>query len=246
MKKVLAAAVMAAAFVSGAFALTASDNSGNYTTSFIGLNGGTGFSAWTGSGTGGGGNFIGGSGLSSSSWAVFSGGDSGNSYQATRPFSTAMAVGDVLSLQLGYTGVANGGTIGVNLFSGGNFRFGLKFTGGQSNWTLNDGASDFATGLTWQGGSPGTTINFSFTRNAGNGYGINIVQGAQSYIDANMSGTSGTMSIDSVQFYSNAQGGGENIGFNNLSVVPEPSTYALLALSAVALSGYAVRRRQRR
>ena len=245
MKKLLLAAAASVVLSSSAFALTASDSSANYTTTFIGLNNGTGFNAWTGSGTGGGGNYIGGSGLSASSWAIFSGGASGNSYQATRPFSTAMAVGDTFTAQLGYTSVQTGGDgqIGINLFSGGAFRLGFKFFGGGSNWQLNDGGDDFGTGLTFAEGSPG--INFAFTRNAGNGYGLNISQGAQTYIDSNMTSSLGTMAIDSVQFYSTAQGSGNNVGFDNLSVVPEPSTYALLALGAVAIGGCVLRRRRR-
>lgn len=247
MKKLLLGAALSAAISSGAFALTASDSSTNYSGTFIGLNQGTGFNAWTGSGTGSGGNYIGGSGLSASSFAIYSGGTGGNSYQATRPFSTAMSVGDVFSVQLGYTGVDSGvpGEIGINLFSGGSFRLGFKFAGGTSNWMINDGGSDFSSGLTWQGGSPGTTLNFSFTRGAGNVYSINLTQGAESYNGNNYTATTGTMSIDSVQFYSSAQGGGENVGFDNLSVVPEPSTYALLALSAAGFGGYVIRRRRR-
>jgi hypothetical protein len=136
-----------------------------------------------------------------------------------------MSIGDIFTLQLGYTGVSNGGEIGINLFSGGSFRLGFKFIGGSSGWVLNDGGSNFSSGISWAGGTPGTTLNYSFTRGTGNAYTLNISQGAQSYIGSN-TGTSGIMSIDSVQFYSSAQGGGENIGFNNLSVVPEPSTYA--------------------
>ena len=245
MKKILTTVAVAATMTSAALALTASDNSGNYSGSFIGLNQGTGFNAWTGSGTGSGGNYIGGSGLSASSFAIYSGGASGNSYQATRPFSTAMAVNDVFTVNLGYTGVTSGGEIGINLFSGGNFRLGFKFIGGGANWMINDGGSDFSSGLTWKGGSPGTTLAFSFTRGSGNVYSINLVQGAESYNGNNYTSTSGTMSIDSVQFYTSAQGGGENVGFNNLSVVPEPSTYALLAMSAMGLGGYVIRRRRR-
>jgi hypothetical protein len=243
----LAAAVASAVVIStnDAHALLASDNSSNYSETFIGLNNGSGFSAWSGSGTGSGGNYIGGSGLSSSSFAIYSGGGAGNSYQATRPFSTAMNVGDTFSIQIGYTGVANpGGEIGINLFSGGSFRLGFKFIGGAANWQLNDGGSNFGTGLTWQGGDPGSTINFAFTRNDGNGYGLNITQSAESYIDSVMTSSSGIMSIDSFQVYSSAQGGGENVGFNNLSVVPEPSTYALLGLGT-AFGLWQLRRRKR-
>lgn len=242
----LASAIGLATLISShqALALVASDNSSNYTGTFIGLNQGTGFNAWTGSGTGGGGNYIGGSGLSASSWAIYAGGQSGNSYQATRPFSSAMNVGDTFSVQLGYTGVTSGGEIGLNLFSGSSFRLGFKFQGGGSNWLLNDGGSDFSSTLSWAGGNPGTTINFSFIRNAGNGYGLNISQGAQSFVNSSMTASSGVMSIDSVQFYTSAQGSGENVGFNNLSVVPEPSTYALLGLGA-AFGLWQIRRRKK-
>ena len=88
-------------------------------------------------------------------------------------------------------------------------------------------------------------MNYSLTRGTGNNYTINLSQGAQSYNGTNFTAASGVMSIDSVQIYSSAQGGGENVGFNNLNVVPEPSTYALLALSAAAFGAHVIRRRRR-
>jgi hypothetical protein len=50
-------------------------------------------------------------------------------------------------------------------------------------------------------------------------------------------------------FYATAMGAGDQRQsyFNNMTVVvPEPSTYALLTLSALAIGGYAARRRARK
>lgn len=245
----LAAAVAAGslAVVHSSHALLASDNASNYSGSFIGDDFGTGMQAWTSSLTGSGGSYVGASGLSASNtWAIYSGGNAGNSFAAYRKFDTAMAVGDTFSIEIGYTGVDSTapGEIGINLYSGGAFRLGLKFTGGGTNWQLNDGGSDFTAGnLTWSGGSPGTTLNYSFTRGTGNTYSLSLTQGSESYSGINNTSTSGTMDIDEFEIYSSAQGSGENVGFDNISVVPEPSTYALLGLGA-AFGLWHLRRRR--
>ncbi|MFN6016565.1 MAG: PEP-CTERM sorting domain-containing protein [Verrucomicrobiota bacterium] len=203
---------------------------------YIGLNGGTGFGAWSGSATGNGGSYMNSSGLSAStSWGIYAGGDTGNSYTVTRPFASALGIGETFTMDFGYTDVATGGEIGINLFSGGAFRLGLKFIGGGSSWQLNDGGSDFSTGIPWAGGTPGTTLKYSFTRGNDNNYSINLLHGAGIYDGNNYTASSGNMSIDSVQIYSIAQGAGENVGFNNLAIVPEPSSLSLLALSGLAL-----------
>jgi hypothetical protein len=206
----------------------------------IGDNGGTGFGAWSGNATGGGGLYRGASGLNiTPSWAIYAGGGSGNSYTVTRSFSSPLGIGETFTMDFGYTGVADGGEIGeigINLLSGGAFRLGLKFIGGQPKWLLNDGGSNFSTDISWAGGTPGTTLKYSFTRGIDNSYSINLNHsGAGTYDGNNYTASSGNMSIDSVQIYSNAQGGGQNVGFNNFAIVPEPSSLSLLALSGLAL-----------
>lgn len=202
---------------------------------------GTGFGPWSLSSTGTGGRYIGGSGLGANTFGIF-GGTSGTS-TAIRPFDASLLAGETFKVQLGYTGVSTGGEIGVNLWSGANWRLNLKFVGGQNSWQLSDGGSAFGSGLTWAGGSPGTTLLFEFTRGStGNQYSLKLTQGSQVYNGVNNVSTSGVMSISRVEFYSNNQGNSENFGFNNLEIIPEPSSASLLTL---ALSGLLALRRRR-
>jgi hypothetical protein len=220
------------------FALIASDNSGNYSGSFIGQDKGTGFQAWTSSVSGSGGSYIGATGQSASSFGIYAGGGSGNSFSAYRAFESTMSVGDTFSINLGTTAVPTG-EVGINLYSGGNFRLGFKRAAGQTFWALNDGSSDFNTNIAW---AASTSLNYSFTRGAGNVYSIVITQGVTTYTGSNYTSTSGTMAIDEFQVYSSAQGAGENVGFNNMGVVPEPATWALLAAGLTTVMVFRRRR----
>ena len=180
-------------------------------------NGGYGFSPWSGSGAGGGGHYIGGSGLGARTFAIYAGGGEGTSCTATREFASAMGVGETFRVQVGYTGIAGGGQIGLRLRSGGSERFVLRFLGGQAEWVINDGGPDAAIGIPWSGGSPGLTLHVAFTRLEGNGYRIELRSG-DSFFSANRTGPAGQMEIDGVEFFSIAQGGGENMGFDWLEL----------------------------
>jgi len=78
------------------------------------------------------------------------------------------------------------------------------------------------------------------------------------YFDAYSSGGGGSDSaVDALanpnvsitswgQAYTSSTTGSGGVGLNSYQVVPEPSTYALLALSGIGLAGYIARRRARR
>jgi hypothetical protein len=261
MKKIFLSTFVAAAFAAGtnSFALIASDNAStaNYPGGAwsAGSNGGSGFGAWSlpgSSGTGGfNGNFIGSAtGLPNYSalytggvaFSIYAGGD-GAFQDALRPFSTGMAVGDVFTHSIGFS--FDNGNKGFDLASG------TDGAGPVFNFNIND------TGYSWTGGGSapmtafpglrenGVVIDFSFTLTpTGFNYSIGSAQDA----GLTQSGAIAAAGIGSVKYYISGAGGGDpgNLFFNSPTVVPEPSTYALLTLSALALGGYAARRRARK
>lgn len=250
MKKLLLSTITAAVFAVGtnAYALIASDNGGNYGGGWTnGANGGSGFGAWSITASSGG-NFIGDpssggiGGMAANSFGLFANPtNSGVFVDAVRPFSTAMSVGDTFSFQWGVNWDANGpGNKGFNLYTGGASGTQLVNVnmGGSDTITFNSADTGFTFGT--------NAMSWSFT--LANATTLSVVAtprgiGANFTTNVTISG-----SPDAVKWYASQLDAGDNRQpyFNNLSVVPEPSTYALLALSAAGLAGYASRRRARK
>ncbi len=265
MKKLILSsfAVAAIALANNSNALVASDNAANYGGTWAnGDTGGTGFLAWSISNNDGGGNFAG-SFIGSSTPGAGDINTSGVSFglyanpgaafiNADRGFSSAMSVGDVFSFNLGVN--FDNGNKGFNLYSGGaggsqifNFNVG---GGAQINagggLTLNagtgagydyGGASALSLSLTY---TDATTLSYSVSRTSPLGNQGVLFSGTV---------TGAFAAPDAFRFYVSGTDNGDaenNLYANSLNVVPEPSTYALLTLGALALGGYAARRRARK
>ena len=258
MKTFLTAAVMAVAISSGAFAQTitnAFDFGANYdgTPGWTnGANAGFGFGAWTitsSAGTGSAGAFIGNpggtagiSGMSTESFGLFANPQgSGATVTASRSLSTALQVGETFSMQWGINWDGDNG-------ANGNKGFNLLVGGTQVVNVNNGGNSDIQFNSINTGMGFGTTaMTWSFT----------YTNATTLFVTANDRDGVGTFStnvtvgggLSSFSLYASELGAGDRRQpyFNDFSVtaVPEPSTYALLALSAAAFGGYVVRRRRR-
>jgi hypothetical protein len=248
MKKLLVAAVASIAFSSGLLAANnASDNASaaNYpgSTWITGSNGGTGFGSWTLTPTPAGGfagSYIGGTAIGNPTFGIYSGGNAAAEMLANRPFTGGgLTAGQSFSVTIGNTlTINNPGQIGLSLMSGSSARWTLKFVGGGTNWLLNDGGTDFSSGQAFAANTP---LTLTFTYNGGSSYSYTFGTGSGN----NFTASAGISNLDGVQFFSTNQGADQNMGINSLSVVPEPSTYALLALSAVAFGVHVARRRRR-
>lgn len=259
MKKLLIAAVASIALSLGAFAqvpitnviTNAFDFGANYVGGWTnGANGGTGFGAWSFNTGGGGGTFIGNpssggiGGMSAQSFGLFANPtNSGNFVNAGRSLNSALAIGETFSFQWGVNWDSDGpGNKGFNLLSGGTQILNLNVGGPPNNVTLNGnntglafGTNSFYVGITRLDASTYTVFSSSSRDNpSGGGFITNISSG---------------LAADNFQIYASqlASGDQRQPYFNDFSVtaVPEPSTYALLALSGIAFGGYVIRRRRR-
>ncbi|MCO5266737.1 MAG: T9SS type A sorting domain-containing protein, partial [Lentimicrobium sp.] len=211
----------------------AHDNASNYSSWVNTSDEGCGFGAWSLSSGGSGGSYLGGTALGAPTFGIYSGGaDASNFFTAGRSFIDKMPVGSTFSFSLGYTGVSNGGSIGINLFSGINHRLTFKFVGGNSFWVINDGGLDFNTTIPWSGSTP---LGFAFTRGSGNIYSLEITQGVATYIANNYIANSGTMDIDRIEIFTARQGSGENLGFDELALESDP--LLIPAVSSVTVKG---------
>lgn len=220
----------------------ATDNASNYGATFIGANGGDGFGNWTSNSQGGGGSYVGSTGLGGTSFGVYAGGGGGNSFTAYRPFDTPLAVNDTFSVQFQPTSIAGGGSVGVSLFVSGVERGTFYFNGGGSNWGWNAGAGGASTSQGFSG-----AVTMAITRTGTNSYSLDLSQNSLTQtITGNFTsgGNPVSTAINEVGFFSSAQGAGENFGFNNLQVVavPEPSVSLPAGACLLALATSSTRR----
>jgi len=226
--------------------IIAADSAANYSGStFLTVNGGTGFQLWTSSPTGSGGSYRGGTGLGSTTFGIYAGGGAGNSFSAYRAFDNALTVSSTFSVDIGTTSIANGGSVGVLFYASSLERGVLYFAGGTSFWQWNDGGGSVNTSI------PFGSVSLDLVRNSTNGYSLALAQGATTQTITGTFLSSGnpiSSAINEVGFYSSAQGGGENFGFNNLEIaaVPEPHSALIVGAGACAMMPVFLRRRPNR
>jgi len=230
------------ASASASIALNASDNASNYGGGWTdGSNGGIGFLNWSlnnNDGTGGAaGVFIGDStagagdiNSSGNSFGMFANTDGGASSTAIRSFSTALTTGDQFSFQMALN--FDNGNKGFNLRRAGDSIFGFNVGSGggvsSNNATITPG---IGAGYDYGGGdalldaviqvTAPTSLNYQISRTSSSGFQGVLFSGT-------VTGILGA--IDNFEFYVTGTDNGDpqnNLYFNNLAVVPEPSAYGL-------------------
>jgi hypothetical protein len=168
------------------------------------------------------------------------GNPAGNNYaNAERGFSSSLNVGDSFSIDLAVA--FRNGNKGISLFSGG-------FAPANEVWNFNVAGDQYTAGgsnLGWAY-SQTSVFNLLATQTAADSYTISLTRGVDTY-STNIVGLGG---LSGFRLYVGSTEAGNdlnNLFFNNMqtTIVPEPSTYAMLGLSALALLGYGIRRRIR-
>jgi len=222
-----------------------------------GSNGGYGFDPWSISINTTGGTFIGSSANNGggSSGDIDTGGESWGLWSSTngdvnvwRVFSNGtLAVGEVFEIDLDNGYIADGGSVGLGLQnSGGANLWEYYFVGGNSDYTINDNAGQWDSGIPWT--EDGMSLSFQLT--GATSYSVQVTAYFEGGISSTNYNFTGHLIGDSDQniarfhLWSYQAGGGSAYDFfaNSASVVPEPTTVTLLAGAGIAL--LAVRRRR--
>jgi hypothetical protein len=229
------------------------------------LNGGTGFNAWSVilSSTDGNANgtFIGDStgngsfpsgGINSAgakAWGLYA--NNGASVDAWRSFTTGgpnasnvLAAGQTFSLSMD-NGWING-TVGFSLQNGAaTNRLQFYFVTGDTNYTLQVNGVSSNSGIGWTDGG----LNLSYTQGAGTDWTLAVTPaggGSTVNFSSTTYGNLAAADISQVKVFNSTAGSGQNYNafYNNLSIIPEPSSMALILISMASGSAILARRRR--
>ena len=179
-----------------------------------------------------------------SGWQIWSspfgtGTGNGGSVDATTTFAGgALAIGQTVSIDFEMRAIDPGKEVGVSLLNGSGDAITFGIFGGEPNATypyIGSGYYYTDAGSTYaSAGSMGyqyqSQFNIAFT-----------VTGADNYSAVAGSDTwSGTFSgsLIGMDVFNYGAGDASDVAFNNLTVVPEPSTWAMLAVGSMAMFGW--------
>jgi hypothetical protein len=173
------------------------------------------------------------------------GGTNGSFIDVYAPLGGLLASGQSISLSANYSWTS--GTRGIEFTSSGElFRF--EHSGSDALFLKGTGITD--TEISANVFNQALTYNVSYSNATSVNIGVSLFGNSTPFFTTNV--TVANMPNE-IKFYvggitdsSLANQNNYGLYFNAVTTVPEPSTYALLALSAAAIGGYAARRRARK
>ena len=162
------------------------------------------------------------------------------------PLGGSLASGQSVSLNANYSW--NGGTRGIEFEEAFGVGSLFRFEHGGGSDALNFGVGGTTTEIFASAFNQAFTYNVAFSSASEIAISASLLGAGSPFFTTNLAVTA---MPNQVKFYTGGYSDGadqDNYGlyFNSVTTVPEPSTYALLTLGALALGGYAARRRARK